>query len=120
MISSFFFVRYAGLFRKISFRDISHLEACKNYVKIHTTDQVFFIPGTLKGIEASLPRDPFCRIHRSFIVSLDYVSAFDKRTVYLGDKRLPIGDEFRANLEKYALIVEKAPAAQSRQRISLN
>jgi len=43
----------------------------------------------MKQLEEHLPADLFCRVHRSYIVSIDHVMAFDNTTVYLKDVEVP-------------------------------
>ncbi|NQT61337.1 MAG: LytTR family transcriptional regulator [Candidatus Marinimicrobia bacterium] len=41
--------------------------------------------------------DRFCRIHKSFIVSLSKVNTIDKGRVYLGKESFPVGATYRPN-----------------------
>ena len=61
-----------------------------------------------------MPDNLFCRVHRSFIVSLEHVDAFDKDTVYMAQANIPIGESYRRVMEKHItlLVKEAAPAVK--------
>lgn len=100
-----FFIRSNGKYIKISFHEIVYVEGCKNYVKVVTETRSYLVLFSMKGIEKFLPLYLFKRIHRSFLVSIDKITGFDKDTVYLKDKELPIGHQYKGELEKAVLIV---------------
>ena len=106
-MQDFFFIRNAGKYERIGFRDILYVEACKNYSKIVTDRKSYIVLVTMKKVESALPLQLFCRVHRSFIVSLEKVSAFDNNSVFLANREIPIGDQYRNHLEKRVLIVQR-------------
>ncbi len=111
-MQDFFFIRNAGKFERIGFRDILYVEACKNYSKIVTDKKSYIVLVTMKKVESALPFHLFCRVHRSFIVSLENISAFDNNSVYLSNREIPIGDQYRNHLEKRVLIVQRDQARE--------
>jgi DNA-binding LytR/AlgR family response regulator len=111
-MQDFFFIRNAGKFERIAFRDILYVEACKNYSKIVTEKKSYIVLVTMKKVESALPFHLFCRIHRSFIVSMENISAFDNNSVYLSNREIPIGDQYRNHLEKRVLIVQRDQARE--------
>ncbi|MDR3713692.1 MAG: LytTR family DNA-binding domain-containing protein [Puia sp.] len=106
-MQDFFFIRNAGKFERIGFRDIMYIEACKNYSKIVTDKKSYIVLVTMKKVEAALPFHLFCRVHRSFIVSLEKISAFDNNSVFMASREIPIGDQYRDQLEKRVLIIQR-------------
>jgi hypothetical protein len=60
----------------------------------------------MKRMEELLP-SYFKRVHKSFIVSLDKISGFDSGKVYLKDKKLPIGQQYKGGLEKAVMILNE-------------
>lgn len=96
---SFFFVRSEYKEIKIYFDDIHHIEGLKDYVKI-------FIDGhahpvltrmNLKAMESRLPASKFARVHNSYIVPLQKITAVQRAQVFLGDDAIPIGDKFHSD-----------------------
>ncbi len=98
-MQKYFFIRSGSRYVKISYQDIIYVEACRNYIKLVTEDKSLLILFSMKRMEEILP-SYFRRIHKSFIVSLDKITGFDSGKVYLKDKELPIGLQYKAELEK--------------------
>lgn len=57
----------------VAARDIVHLTAEGNYVRIHTADGSHLIRDTLQRFESRLDPNRFARIHRSGLVNLDAI-----------------------------------------------
>jgi DNA-binding LytR/AlgR family response regulator len=52
----------------------------------------------MKGLESRLPQDTFIRIHRSYIINLDFIELLEDNSVAIGEKLIPIGASFREAL----------------------
>ncbi|HKC34642.1 MAG TPA: LytTR family DNA-binding domain-containing protein [Chitinophagaceae bacterium] len=102
----YFFIREKGKYVKIDFHDIMYVEGCKNYLKIVTPGKAYLVLLTMKKLEQLLPSWSFKRGHKSFIVSLDRISEFDSEIVYLKDKHIPIGEQYKGVLERSVLIAQ--------------
>ncbi|MCI0491190.1 MAG: LytTR family DNA-binding domain-containing protein [Blastocatellia bacterium] len=53
--------------------DIDWIEACGNYVNLHTGDEMHLLRETLGHLEGRLDPEKFLRIHRSRLVNIDYI-----------------------------------------------
>lgn len=98
-MQEYFFFRIDGKYVKIYFHEIIYIEGCRNYLKIISDKKSYLVLMTMKRMLEILPDVFFQRIHKSYIISLNKVAAFDKDTVRLCDKELPIGHRFRYILE---------------------
>ena len=59
--------------------NILFAEAQGNYTKIHTFDnRNILVTKTLRIIEDMLPNESFFRIHKSYVVNLNYLTKYDK------------------------------------------
>lgn len=81
----------------IKLRDIIYVESESEYVRLHLCNSR---PVTtllrLKNMEALLPPSHFSRIHRSYIVNLNYVKSYERGRVFISDNDdLPIGQNYR-------------------------
>lgn len=76
---------------KVILKDILYIESCRDYVRVHTNRTTFLAHHRISALEEKLPESMFLRIHRSFIVSKNKVSAFTPSSVELGGKTLSIG-----------------------------
>jgi len=97
-MAPFFFIRSDGRYIKISTEDILYLESVKNYVRIVTPQKSWLVLMSLRHIEKELPSDVFCRVHRSYVVSLYHIVSFDNEMVQMANKQIPIGNRFRQAL----------------------
>ncbi len=74
---------------------INYIEGLKDYVKIHTIDhKVILTRLNLKGIFTKLPKEDFIRIHRSYIIAVSKISAYQKHRIQLGNVELPVGKAY--------------------------
>jgi DNA-binding LytR/AlgR family response regulator len=90
-----FFVRCDGKYIRIDMRDIRYLKSMKNYVSIVTISKSYMVLISLTQLEKALPASHFCRVHRSFIVSLHYINSFDHENVYFNDIAIPINPVYK-------------------------
>jgi DNA-binding LytR/AlgR family response regulator len=70
----------------------------KNYTKVYLKNGDRLIPLVpLSKIEADLEEigAGLLRIHRSFIVAKQHITAIEGNQVIIGDQKIPIGDQFR-------------------------
>ena len=52
----------------------------------------------MKTIEDQLPSDGFLRIHKSYIVSIAFITAVRKSNVYIDTLELPVSDNYRDSI----------------------
>lgn len=86
----FFFIRCDHVFEKVYFRDILYIEAMQNYCILHISDRKLITYITLRGMEQKLPKDIFLKVHKSFIVNLDKITAVDGNDLLIGKAQLPV------------------------------
>lgn len=92
----FFFVHAEYKQIKIFFDEVIYIEGLKDYVKIFVTGshKPILTRLNLKTIESKLPAQQFCRVHQSYIVALDKISAFQKTKLLVDKLEIPIGKRF--------------------------
>ncbi len=82
---------------KVMLKDISYVEAYKDYVKVHLISKPnpLLSLTSLKSMEELLPSDQFMRVHRSFIVALDHIESVSKNTINIGNQSITVGDNYK-------------------------
>lgn len=87
---------------KIMFNDIGWIEGLRDYVKIHlkSSGKPLLFRTTLKTLEPELPASKFIRIHKSYIVAIESITAIRKASLFIKDMELPIGDTFRDTVDQ--------------------
>ena len=83
---------------KIKFTNIKYIEGHSEYVKFYTVQRNIMAHYTLKKLEFELPDHQFIRVHKSFIVSLDFIQEIESEFVVLEDKKIPIGHRYKEQL----------------------
>jgi two-component system, LytTR family, response regulator len=84
-------VRSDRKMQRINISDIIFIESLKDYVKINTKDKVIITKETISSLEDRLLPYSFLRIHRSYLISIPKVEAFNHELVEINGKQLPYG-----------------------------
>lgn len=79
----------------IPLSDILFIESQKEYIQIQTISEVYHTKYSLTKVENELDVSRFLRIHRSFIVGLRHIKAFNLNEVHLPGKIIPIGGNYK-------------------------
>ena len=87
---------------KVNLKDIQYIEGLKDYVKIHIKDskKSWLTLSSFKNILKKLSPN-FIRIHRSYIVNIDFIKTLQKTKVIIGEVRLPIGESYKESVLKH-------------------
>lgn len=80
---------------RIELKDILYIEGVKDYVKVVLHDQSFLTNSSIGNFHKTLPLDQFLRIHKSFVVARNKITAFTAHDVEVGQIELPIGRQFK-------------------------
>jgi len=100
IIKEYIVVRSERKMVKINLPDILFIESLSDYLKIHTQTKTVVTRETISKIEAILPSNSFIRIHRSFIVSLSYISSYTAEFVEIHKKAISISRSYRTSFLK--------------------
>ena len=93
--NEYVFVKNGGKVYKLEFKYMLFAEASRNNTKVVLTNQRFNLPMSFSSFEGLLPVNQFIRVHRSFIVSKSKIGHIEGNRVFIGEKEIPIGDNYR-------------------------
>lgn len=87
---------------KIYEDEIIYIEGLKDYVKIFLVNQSrpILTRLNLKAVEGKLSEKHFCRVHQSFIVSLDKISSVQKNSLIINKIKINIGQSYLEEFER--------------------
>ena len=86
---------------KVELKNIRYIESLKDYSRIvRIEDKPLIVKKPISSLEQQLPAPRFLRIHRSFIVAIDKITAFTQNDIEIGDQEIPIGKLYRHQLSK--------------------
>ncbi len=91
------FRKGAGI-KIIPLNNVFYLAAEDDYVMIYYSEGKALKPKTMKYYEEHLPPGLFMRVHRSFIVSIGKIKSFNAHSIDIGNKNLPIGQNYQAQV----------------------
>jgi len=92
--SDLVYVKSGKTVHKLFWNDILYLEKDDNYVIYHLQDQRILSRQTLNKLELAFP-NYFCRVHKSFAVSLLHLEQSSRELVMVNGRELPVGRKFR-------------------------
>lgn len=99
-VSTSIFVKSDKKIIKLDFKNISHVNAYGNYIKIYT-DRMVLTPQTLSDFLEKLPNH-FLRIHKSHVINLNHLKLIDGNQIVLqNDVKLIIGKSYRKDVLNY-------------------
>ncbi len=80
---------------KIELDDILYVQGVKDYVKIVLHDKLIMTNMSIGNFFKELPAERFLRIHKSFVVAKDKITAYTNHDVEIGDIEIPIGRAYK-------------------------
>ena len=102
--NQYLFLKVEYQWVRIALDDILYIEGLKDYVKLHlaNTEKTVLSLTSLKDLEEKLPSKNFMRVHRSFIVALDKITAMTKNAIQIGKKNISVGDQYKNALNQFS------------------
>jgi len=100
----YIFVKADKKLIKVKYSDILYIEGLKDYVIIRTETGRVITLQTMKSLEDKMPMKNFMRVHRSYIVNVDKISAITGNMIELIErnetKQIPVGKNYRDELSR--------------------
>lgn len=89
---AFVYLKVDRSMQKVIVSQILYIESWKDYVKLYlSTGRDFLVKRSISSMENLLSEHSFLRVHRSYMVSVDKISAYNNNSVQLGHREIPIG-----------------------------
>ncbi len=99
---SFIFLKTEYRLERIALNDIYFIEGMGDYRNVQTGSKKIMTLKTFSEFETELPVNRFCRVHKSYIVSLDKIISIEHNRIKIKDSLIPISDSYKDQF--YALI----------------
>ncbi len=88
------FIKVINQYKKIKLTDILYLEAAGSYSKIFTTNEELLVSYNLSHFESMIQNAIFKRIHRSYIININYVNGLESNSVIINNKNIPVSKQY--------------------------
>jgi two-component system LytT family response regulator len=85
---------------KTRISDIQYIESIGNYVQVYTNEKTITTYFSLNQIIELLPEDKFIRIHKTYIINMDFIDQYEKHRLKIRNKFLPIGTTYRQHFSQ--------------------
>lgn len=95
-IENMIFVKTEGKLVRIDLAQLWFVEGLKDYVKLWTAQGKIIVHSTMKNFEDNLSQyRNFLRVHKSYIVNMEFISEIDGNTIRVKDQSITIGSTYR-------------------------
>lgn len=67
----------------------------RDYRRIHTANKRIMTLQTFTDFERQIPPNIICRVHKSYMVSLDKIDSIEKDRINIKDQIIPISETYK-------------------------
>lgn len=104
----FVFIKTEHRLEKVRYEDILFIEGLGEYRRIHLKDKKLLTLQGLSELEQQLPARSFCRVHKSYIISIDKIESIERDGLKIGEERIPVSGSYKeAFLQRVGLNNQK-------------
>jgi two-component system, LytTR family, response regulator len=93
----FIFVKTEYRLERVDLDQILYIEGMKDYLRIVCNNKKIMTLQSFSKLEESLPSGKFCRVHKSYIVSLDKIKSIERNVIIIADQRIPVSNTYKEN-----------------------
>lgn len=93
--TNYIFVKSDSQLIKLNFSDIYYIEGMGDYLKIKLKNKSIVTLQNFKKLEEALPVSQFCRVHKSYMVSIDKIESIEKNRIQILDQLIPISETYK-------------------------
>ncbi len=94
-LTDYCFIKTEHRLEKVTFNNILFIEGMRDYRRIFMTDKKIMTLQTFTELEQMLPDKFFCRVHKSYIVSIGKIDSIEKERIKIGDKLIPVSESYK-------------------------
>lgn len=80
---------------KVQLDTIQYIESMSDYIIVHTKDAKLVCKERISHIEEKFSNSDFLRVHRTFIVNVQKISAWYGNTIEVGLMKIPVGRNYK-------------------------
>ena len=93
------FIKDRGCEHVIQINSIKWIKGERQYCIIYMVNRNLLISKTMLAIQRLLPEGRFVRIHKSYIVNMNYATVRKGNSLFVDGERMPIGRDYKNNLK---------------------
>lgn len=93
--NDFIFIKTENRLEKVSFNDILFIEGMRDYRRIHTHTKRIMTLQNFKELEQLIPSNIVCRVHKSFMVSINKIESIERSRIKIAGQIIPVSDTYK-------------------------
>jgi two-component system, LytTR family, response regulator len=94
----FMFIKTEYRLERIPFCDILYIEGMGDYRNVQTTSKKILTLQTFSDFERELPSNKFCRVHKSYMISIEKIISIERNRIKINDILIAISDSYKERL----------------------
>ncbi len=91
----FLFVKTEYRLERVAFNEILFISGMGDYRCIQTTSKKILTLQPLAELESALPKTTFCRVHKSYLVSVQHIHSVERQRIRIGKELIPISEQYK-------------------------
>lgn len=100
----FIFIKTEYRLEKLLLSEILFIEGMRDYRKIHTLTKKIMTLQTFRDLEVEIPETVICRVHKSYMVSIDKIDTIERDIIRIRGIEIPVSDTYKKRF--YQLITQ--------------
>lgn len=93
------FLKMGRKIQRFNYGSIDYVEAYGIYSKVYEGDRMSLVNERLSSLTRLLPSRYFIRVHKSYLISMNKITSYDRQNFWLGSVKIPIGVSYRPRLQ---------------------
>jgi DNA-binding LytR/AlgR family response regulator len=89
------FIKTEYRLEKVAISDLKFIEGMGDYRRIHTSQKKIMTLQTFKELEDELKDTSVLRVHKSYMVNLDFIEGIERDRIMIGKELIPISETYR-------------------------
>ena len=97
----YIFVKTEYRLEKIMLNEIVYIEGMRDYRRIHTVNKKVMTLQNFSEFEKLIPSNIVCRVHKSYMVSLNKIVSIERNRIKIADQLIPISETYKEIFFQY-------------------
>jgi len=94
----YLFVKTENRLEKINLNEILFIEGMGDYRRIHLHTKRIMTLQTFTEFEKIIPSNIICRVHKSYMVSVQQIESIERNRIKIKDELIPISETYKSRL----------------------
>jgi two-component system LytT family response regulator len=94
----YLFIKTENRLEKVNLKDILFIEGMGDYRRIHLPTKRIMTLQTFTEFEKIIPTNIICRVHKSYMVSIQQIESIERNRIKVQDQLIPISETYKSRL----------------------